>query len=455
MRSQVKSGKLPGLRFSAPRAHPARREIETFESLLGALSTAMARVPAIEVDREIDKWLGRICLALNLDRSTMFQRDSPGRPIYASHTWLRPGLAGASRIPLDLDPEREFPKMAAWVIAGNNFVFSDRTQIPPELRVSEENSDRYLPRAIAALPMWAGDRVMGAVTFGRFRSPRHWRPELIERLGLVLRIFSSAIERKQSALESQKVQSELALAHRKSMMGQMVASLAHEINQPLAAILSNLGGLSRLLAHGPKDSALALRVLDNAIDDTKRAAEIVRRVHSMFKAGETLKNSLDLPALVNEVLELVSSQAALREISVSFKVARRLPRVVGDRVLLQQCLLNLIFNAFDSVVKGQRKGRIVTIEAGLEKPGWIAVKVTDNGPGVDSTIEGRLFEPFLTTKPDGMGLGLLVTRSIIEAHGGKIRSDTKAGGGATFIFTLPADTRRRKALAAAEGLSAT
>jgi C4-dicarboxylate-specific signal transduction histidine kinase len=407
----------------------------------------MARVPADAVDSEIDAWLGKICLALDLDRSAVYQRMTAEGPVYISHTWTRPN-SNIPIVPRSLDMGKHFKRSTEWVFAGNPFVYARRSEIPPDFRVSDRIAERYSPKAIAAMPMWAGDRVIGAASFARFRSPRDWSPRLLERLTLAARIFGSAIERKQAAAESQASRAELALAQRRSIMGEMVASLAHELNQPLGAILNNLGGLGRLLAQGNKEPALAARAISNAIEDTKRAGEIVRRVRAMFSGAGTNKVAVDLAALVNEVVTLIGSESALRKITVEIEAASPL-EVLGDRVLLQQCVLNLLVNAFDALMDTPELERKVTVVIAPEKPGWIALSVGDNGPGIDPSVAGRVFEPFVTTKSGGMGLGLLVTQSIVEDHGGKIWLMPNAERGTIFTFTLPVmektNARRRVA----------
>jgi len=402
---------------------------------LSELSAAMARVPADAVDSEIETWLGKICLALGLDRSTVFQRSTVDGPVYISHTWTRPNC-NIPTLPRSLDVGKYFRKTAEWVMAGNLFVYARRSEIPPDFRIPDRISERYSAKASAAIPMWAGDRVIGAASFGRFRTPRDWSPRLLERLTLAVRIFGSAIERKQAAADSQASRAELALAQRRSMMGEMVASLAHELNQPLGAILNNLGGLGRLLAQGNKEPALAARAINNAIEDTKRAGEIVRRVRAMFSGAGTNKAAVELAALVNEVVTLIGSESALRKITVEIEAASTL-EVLGDRVLLQQCVLNLLVNAFDALMDTPELERKVTVAIAPDRPGWIALSVGDNGTGIDPSVAGRVFEPFVTTKSGGMGLGLLVTQSIVEDHGGKIWLMPNAERGTTFTFTLP------------------
>jgi two-component system sensor kinase FixL len=164
----------------------------------------------------------------------------------------------------------------------------------------------------------------------------------------------------------------------------------------------------------------------------------------MFKGDSTKKAAIDMVALVREVVGLIGSELALRKIQMQIEASPSVPPVFGDRILLQQCILNLLMNAVDAIANVQSGQREVTIEIAPEKQGWVAVSVHDAGPGIHPSIAGRLFEPFVTTKTNGMGLGLLVTRSIVEDHGGKILAEANDEGGATFTFTVPAAERKRR-----------
>jgi signal transduction histidine kinase len=173
------------------------------------------------------------------------------------------------------------------------------------------------------------------------------------------------------------------------------------------------------------------------MEDTRRASEIMRRVRSVFKGNQTEKVILDPGALVNDVVRLLAKEAIEHDVIVNVDAQRSVPKILGDHILLQQCVLNLLMNAFEASAKSNKDHKRVTIGIARESAGSIAIRVTDNGPGIDESVGGRLFEPFVTTKGNGMGLGLLVTRSIIEQHGGEISFDSNPDGGAIFTFTIP------------------
>jgi signal transduction histidine kinase len=427
-------------RIPSPAAGRERRELERFESLVGDLSASMARAPAEAVDDEIDFWLAKICLALDLDRSAVYERDGQDQPVRATHTWLRPNFPP---FPRNYDPEKLVKTTADWIMSGKSLTYSRASDIPLELADAKRFIERYGPKSSAVIPMWAGKQVIGAASFGKFRSAREWPSELIDHLALVVRLFGSAIERKQSVAAIQAVRAELRVATRRNTMSELVASLSHEINQPLGAILSNLGGVARLLTQGNPQPAMALEAVNNAIEDTKRTAEIVRRIRAMFKRHVEHKTSLDIGALVNEVVKLTAGEAAGRKTIVQTHVSPSVQWVIGDSIQIQQCLLNLIMNAFDAISEAKSDPREIVVRIEPERTGWIGVSVCDTGAGINPGVANRLFEPFVTTKREGMGLGLLVTRSIVEGHGGRISARPNADRGTTFTFTLPVAEKRR------------
>src|SRR5208337_3129352 len=390
--------------------------------------------PADAVDREIDSWLGKISQALDLDRSAIYECDAPDEPVRTTHTWLRPGFPS---FPRNYDPERLFQRSTKLVLAGKTLTFARPSDIPAENKDARRFVERYGPKASAAIPMWAGGKIIGAATFGKFRSPREWSPELLARLALAVRLFGSAIERKQYEIAIGEARAELRTASRRSTVSELTTSIAREINRPLGAILSNLGGLARLLSQGNPQPAMAAVAVANAIEDTKRTGEIVRRFRSVFEGDETRKQAIDIGPLIKEIVKLAGDEAASRKIAVRVDESSSVPRAMGDRVQIQQCVLNLLMNALDATVQTKSGPREVTIAVAPEKAGWIQVSVSDTGAGVDPSIASRIFEPFVTTKTRGMGLGLVVTRSIVEDHGGRIWFIPNAGRGSTFTFTLP------------------
>ena len=222
-------------------------------------------------------------------------------------------------------------------------------------------------------------------------------------------------------------------------MGELTASLAHELNQPLTAILNNAQVAQRLLAAEAVDVAEMREILNDIVSDDKRAADVIRRLRLLLKKGDLEYVSLDLNEVVTEVARLVMSDAAIRNISMRLETAADLPRVRGDRVQLQQVVLNLVLNGLDAMREpGSREGSLV-IRTLSDGAGLVGVAVQDAGPGISQKDADHIFNALYTTKADGIGMGLAIARTIVDAHGGRLTAANNAEGGATFEFTLPAD----------------
>ncbi len=234
-------------------------------------------------------------------------------------------------------------------------------------------------------------------------------------------------------------QSELAHLSRVTMLGELSGSLAHELNQPLTAILSNAQAAQRFLAHDNADLDEVRDILKDIVDEDKRAGEVIRRLRLLLKKGEVQHQPLDLNEVVLEVLKLVRSDLVNQGVTAQTELAPGLPVLHGDRVQLQQVLLNLVINACDAMSGVATADRQFIVRT---KPAYgqgVEASVSDCGDGIPADKLEQVFEPFFTTKAHGMGLGLSVCRTIITAHGGKLWVTNNAARGATFHFTLPAE----------------
>jgi two-component system sensor kinase FixL len=237
------------------------------------------------------------------------------------------------------------------------------------------------------------------------------------------------------------------LAHltRVSTLGELAGSLAHELNQPLTAILSNAQAAQRFLATEPVDLAEVREILHDLVEDNHRASEVIRKIRALVKKGELEAVPLSIASVIRDVALLVHSDAIVRGIRVRVAVTAELPPVHGDKVQLQQVVLNLLLNAFDALESCSALNREVAIEvtpAGGDSS--IRVAVRDGGTGLADNTFDKLFLPFFTSKRDGLGLGLSISRSIVEMHGGRIWAQNNEDRGATFYFTLPTGARAER-----------
>jgi C4-dicarboxylate-specific signal transduction histidine kinase len=241
---------------------------------------------------------------------------------------------------------------------------------------------------------------------------------------------------KESIIERQRAQAELAHVNRVATMGQLTASIAHEVNQPIAATVSNGQAALRWLNRQPPDLDEVREALACIAEDGKRAGEVAG-LRELMKKAPPRKDRVELNEAIREVIELTRSEAVKNGISVQTELADGLPLIQGDRVQLQQVMLNLIVNAVEAASGVSEGSRELLIGTRKAETGGVRVAVRDSGPGLTPAALEHLFEPFYTTKPNGLGLGLSICRSIIEAHGGRLWTSANVPRGAVFQFTLP------------------
>lgn len=241
-------------------------------------------------------------------------------------------------------------------------------------------------------------------------------------------------ERERTEARLKELQSELVHISRLTALGEMASALAHELNQPLSAIANYLRGSVRLLANDPIPRERLSEALDKANEQTLRAGQIIRRLRDFVARGETERRVESLPKLIEEAGALALVGAKEHGVRVAFDLDPAVKHVLADKVQVQQVILNLIRNAIDAMEESPRRElQIITRPA----PDDLAqVTVSDTGPGISPEVAEQLFQPFITTKRHGMGVGLSISRTIVEAHGGRIWVETTPGGGATFHFTL-------------------
>jgi two-component system sensor kinase FixL len=220
-------------------------------------------------------------------------------------------------------------------------------------------------------------------------------------------------------------------------MGELAASLAHELNQPLAAILSNAQAALRFIAGDSSNIDEVRDILEDIVADDRRAGEVIHRLRSLFKKGELERTEVDINELVQDVVSLIHNEAIIRNISIETMLENSLPHVLGDRIHLQQVIINFILNASEAMMEVDDAPRKILISTNKENELMIKVGIRDSGIGISEDNFNKIMEPFYTTKPEGMGMGLSINRSIIEAHAGRLWAENNPDKGATFYFTLP------------------
>jgi PAS domain S-box-containing protein len=245
-------------------------------------------------------------------------------------------------------------------------------------------------------------------------------------------------ERLKEEVEARQHRDELAHVTRIAMMGELTTALAHEINQPLTAILSNAEAAQRFLSQASPDISEVRQILEDIVRDDRRANDVVRKVRALVKKEKLRDEPLDLNEVIGVVVDLIRAESLLQGLSIATDLSPRLVAIHGDGVQLQQVILNLILNgvaAMRNSPSGQRK---IIVRTAMLDSRTVKAFVTDFGTGIDERHIDRLFEPFYTTKPEGLGMGLSISQTIIKAHGGTMEARNNREGGATFAFTLPA-----------------
>jgi len=261
------------------------------------------------------------------------------------------------------------------------------------------------------------------------------------------RIFTGFIrdlsERQQTLLRLQDLQSELAHVGRVSEMGTLASSLAHELNQPLTAVASYCEGARDLLGRNPggEELAMAREALEEAAEQAVRAGQIVRRLRDFMSHGEMERRHESLQRLINEANALALVGSREHGIDVQLSLDPRGDQVFVDRIQIQQVLVNLIRNAIDAMIDAPERRLTLTTRSAPDE--LVEVVVEDTGPGMDPAVAPQLFQPFVTSKPNGMGIGLSICRTIVEAHGGRIWFEPRKQGGTAFHFTLPVGETER------------
>ena len=278
-------------------------------------------------------------------------------------------------------------------------------------------------------------RVLGtfAVYYREPRSPTPQDQSVIEQ---ITHLASIAIEREQAEEKLRRAQADLARINRVTTMGELTAALAHEVNQPIAAAVTNANACVRWLVADEPDLEEGRAAAMRSVKDGMRAAEIIGRIRLLFKKGTPQRELVDVNEVIREMIALLRSEATRYAISVGTELSANLPQIMGDRVQLQQVLMNLMMNSIDAMknVDGTRE---LVIKSQREERELVLVSVSDTGVGLPAQQADQIFDAFFTTKPDGTGMGLSISRSIVESHGGRLWAAGNSPRGTSVCLTLP------------------
>jgi signal transduction histidine kinase/ABC-type uncharacterized transport system substrate-binding protein len=425
-----------------------RRRAEEATALIADISSKFVNIPASEVDREIHDAQHRICKLLDLDASVLWQWDADAPGMFnATHIH---SLRDGPQPPMQMNAA-DFPWILQEILSGHTVAIPSVDAMPPAASKDQDTARRMGIRSGLGLPLsLGGQSPIGILGFNALRQERNWPPDLIERLKLVAEIVANALARKKAdhdlresaeakrlaMQQTMELRDTLAHTGRVSLLGQLSSALAHELSQPLGAILRNAEAAEIMLQQAAPDIEELRAIVDDILRDDQRAGGVINKLRSLLGKGEIKLQPLDFPEVISDVLALLRSDAAARQVRLDADIEPGLPKILGDRIHLQQVLLNLIVNAIDALAERDAMDRSVRVSARLIDPATVEIGVCDNGPGIPDDRLTRLFEPFYTTKSTGMGMGLPVSKTIIEAHEGKLTAEHRPDGGACFCFTL-------------------
>jgi PAS domain S-box-containing protein len=297
-------------------------------------------------------------------------------------------------------------------------------------------------RACWSTPILSSDgRVLGTFAI-YYREPRSPTPQDHNVIEQITHLASIAVEREQAEEALHKAQAELAHVTRVTTLGELTASIAHEVNQPLSAIVTNGGACLRWLAAESPNLDEAREAARRIIRDAQRAGHVITRIRAMLQKTDTQKARLDINDAIRDIVALAQGEVSRNRVTLRMELAADLPPVLGDRVQLQQVILNLLMNGVEAMAVVNDRPRELCIQSRSHESDKVLIAVQDCGIGLDRENLGKIFDAFYTTKSQGMGMGLAISRSIVENHGGRLWATANKGAGVTFQFTLPKYDRR-------------
>ncbi len=403
-----------------------------FEALLSTIAGAFVHWPSGAPLSAFDDTLRRVGEFFGVEYVGLLQAGDYGGDLQVARKWCQPVAATLAGI----DCTDEFPWVFGQVAAGETMVCDSIDRLPKDAVRDRESFKSCGLQSAVVLPLLAGRQVQGALSVATL-APREWPAPALLQLQLIAEVVANACARRRAEFEVQRTRQELAHMARLSSMGELTASLAHQLNQPLTGILSNAQAARRVIDSGGASLADLRDIVVDIIEEDQRAGDVIRRVREMVTRTERPPVRLDANAVVRDVGMLIASDAVLRNVSVSFDFANGPLLVRGHRIDLEQVLLNVVTNAMDAVADRPAPERVVAVHTSVDGKGNALIVVHDRGDGFTHGMEQRIFEPFVTTKPSGMGMGLAVARSLVDDHGGTIAAANHPAGGAVVTISIP------------------
>ena len=426
------------------RAESAREELLRFEQLVSRVTADLAHASGKELQHRINDALREICMFLNVQRGTLMPFTADDKPRDFSYHWVEDGYPDDEALQ-ERNVEEHFALLVRYAREQRPLVIRRAEQFPNG-SLERDYCGHYGIKSIVSVHV-AGPKPLGFLVFGALKDYRDWQDELVRRLEFLGGIFGNALLRVMAESRLQTSQAEardylqqLTRVNRADGIGEMATSIAHEVKQPLFAIVSNAQTARRLLAREDQDTEEICDALDDIVNDGNRAASVIDNVRLMVRKEQHPTEQLDLNQVATSVIRLVEPEFQERGLVVRNELAAELPPVQGNSIELQQVIINLLVNGMQAM-DDSKQGSHELVLATSAMDGFVELAVSDDGIGIDELTADRFFEPFFTTKPHGIGMGLAINRTIIEAHGGRIWATPNEGRGATFRFNLPTSKR--------------
>ena len=425
---EIRSGKVP---TTSRASETLLEELLTFERLLADLSARFANASGDQVETEIESALKQLLEFLDFDRGAIGKFTTDG--------WYSL-LCSVGTERAEPFPRGPVPSYLSWYFGQlrADKIVSVRSidDLPLEAVGEIEYYQRSGIRSSLAIPLRVGGHVVGAIAFSAFRPTREWPDDLIVRLKIIGEAIAQALVRKHSELALRTSEAETARLMRQTLLGELSGTIAHELNQPLTAILANAETAMDLLSQKNIDSGKIREIVADIIEQDCRASEVIGRVRKLMRKGESRPEVIDANQLVKSTMHLLHGEFIRQKVKIDFVPANNLPMIFGDPVQLQQVLLNLIMNAMEAMSANAPSQRAINITTRANDK-KIEIAIVDSGTGLPVEDKERVFEPFFTTKQHGLGLGLSICSTIIRAHGGTLSIENNAGDGATAVVALP------------------
>ncbi len=412
-----------------------------FERMLADLSTAMLSAPSLDVARVIPESLQAIGEFLRVERVSLWKLASGNTRSALLHTWC-----DSSTPP---PPEALASAGATWLTArlqdGQVVRFARPEELSEEATAPQGADRGFGVRSLLAVPLWVDGRISASLALAMLGTERAWPDVLIPRVRLIGETLVHLLERDRRARQLADAQTEAAqfrdrLAHlvRVHTVGEMSAALAHEITQPLGAIENYAIAARSRVAEPSPDRAKVVELLDKVIRQATRAGDVVTRLRGLVRHHDYEPVEIDLEPAIRACVDLVKPECELRDIRIELRVGAALPEILADEILIQQVALNLLRNSLEAMaIEQPGVVRLIVVDVAADGADTVLVRVADRGAGIREGELAHVFEPFYSTKPTGLGIGLAICRKLIEAHGGRLWAEHRPGGGAVFQFTLP------------------